>query len=73
LLLVKLQIVSLKNDGSDNGNSAKGLKSHTKIHEHDFIASRIGSETSVVCSTCGLPYCENCGKLVNVTIYDTGT
>ena len=25
-----------KNDGSDNGNSAKELKSHTRMHEHDL-------------------------------------
>ncbi len=33
-----------------------------KIHEHDFIL--IKTEKSV-CSTCGLLYCENCGKAVN--------
>ena len=43
--------MSLKNDGSDNGNTAKELKSHIRIHELDFIVSRTKNETLVVCST----------------------
>jgi Lrp/AsnC family transcriptional regulator for asnA, asnC and gidA len=64
------QIVSLKQDGSDNGNSVKELKSRTKAHEHDFITIGSESETSLICSTCGLFYCEKCGKLVNETSHD---
>ena len=36
-----------------------------KIHEHDFISIKIEKVTTSVCSTCGLLYCENCGKAVN--------
>jgi hypothetical protein len=36
-----------------------------KIHEHDFISIKTEKETTSVCSTCGLLYCENCGKAVN--------
>ena len=57
------RIISLKNDGWNNV-TVKELKSHVKIHEHDFIPVRSESETSLVCSTCGLLYCEKCGKLV---------
>jgi hypothetical protein len=39
-----------------------------KIHEHDFISIKTEKETTSVCSTCGLLYCENCGKAVNDTI-----
>jgi hypothetical protein len=39
-----------------------------KIHEHDFISIKTDKETTSVCSTCGLLYCENCGKAVNGTI-----
>jgi hypothetical protein len=36
-----------------------------KIHEHDFISVKTEKETSSICSTCGLLYCEKCGKAVN--------
>jgi hypothetical protein len=39
-----------------------------KIHEHDFISVKTEKETTSVCSTCGLLYCENCGKTVNDAI-----
>ena len=35
-----------------------------KVHEHDFISIKTEKETSSICSTCGLLYCENCGKAV---------
>ena len=47
--------------------TVKELKSRVRTHEHDFISSRTESESSLVCSTCGLLYCEKCGKLVNKT------
>jgi hypothetical protein len=53
------QIISLKNDGWNNV-TVKELK----IHEHNFIPTRTQTETSLVCSTYGLLYCEKCGKLV---------
>ena len=45
--------------------TVKELRSRVKIHEHDFISRGTESETLLVCSTCGLLYCEKCGKLVN--------
>jgi hypothetical protein len=39
-----------------------------KIHEHDFISIKTEKEISSICSTCGLLYCEKCGKVVNDTI-----
>jgi len=45
--------------------SVKELKNHNRAHEHDFITSRTESESSLICLTCGLLYCEVCGKLVN--------
>ena len=45
--------------------TVKELKSRVKIHEHDFISRSTESETLLICSTCGLLYCEKCGKLVN--------
>jgi hypothetical protein len=41
-----------------------------KIHEHDFISIKTEKEASSICSTCGLLYCENCGKAVNDTLID---
>ncbi len=42
---------------------------HTKLHEHDFKLIRSEKEqTSIICSVCGLVYCEKCAKLV--MIYD---
>ena len=38
---------------------------HTKLHAHDFKLIRSEKEqTSIICSVCGLVYCEKCGKLV---------
>jgi hypothetical protein len=42
-----------------------------RIHEHDFISIKTEEETSAICSTCGLLYCEKCGKLVKERAYDT--
>ena len=44
---------------------SKELKNRTRTHEHYFIPSTAGSESSLICLTCGLLYCERCGKLVN--------
>ena len=41
-----------------------------KVHEHNFISIKTEKETSSICSTCGLLYCEKCGKVVNNTIYE---
>jgi hypothetical protein len=71
------QMVSLKKDGSYNGNGVihvRELKTQTIIHEHDFtITRRTENEASLVCSICGSLYCEMCGKLVNDIAHDTGT
>ncbi len=64
----------MKKDSSDNGNSTihvKELKNHSIIHEHDFTTSRTKNEESLVCSICGLVYCEKCGKLVNDIAHET--
>jgi hypothetical protein len=43
------------------------LLNHTKLHEHDFKLIRSEKEqTSIICSICGLVYCEKCGKLVMI-------
>jgi hypothetical protein len=42
-----------------------------KIHEHDFISIKTDKETTSVCSTCGLLYCEKCGKAVNDIINES--
>jgi hypothetical protein len=49
--------------------TVKELRSRVKIHEHDFISRGTESETLLVCSTCGLLYCEKCGKLVETCWY----
>ena len=49
---------------------SKELKNRTRTHEHYFIPSTAGSEPSLICLTCGLLYCERCGKLVNQTHTD---
>jgi hypothetical protein len=53
----------------DNNNTTviKEFRNNTRIHEHDFITIRTEKETSIICSTCGLLYCEKCGKLVDNT------
>ena len=40
----------------DNNNEFRNL---TRIHEHDYV----GEKASIICSTCGLRYCEKCGKV----------
>jgi Lrp/AsnC family transcriptional regulator, regulator for asnA, asnC and gidA len=63
------QGVPLKQDGSDNGKDgatrAKESTRPNRMHEHEFITNKTGYEISVICSTCGLLYCEKCGKLTN--------
>lgn len=49
----------------------KGLSNATKIHEHDFIAFGAEEKPSLICSTCGLFYCETCGKSVKEMISDS--
>ena len=49
----------------------KGLSNATKIHEHDFITFGAEEKPSVICSTCGLFYCETCGKSVKEMTSDT--
>ena len=44
---------------------AKEPKDIIKIHEHHFISIGNENETSLICPTCGLRYCQKCGKLVN--------
>ena len=42
----------------------RGSKTWIRIHEHDFISIGTKKERSIIiCSTCGLVYCEKCGKL----------
>ena len=43
-----------------------GITNHFRIHEHDFICLVTEKETSstMICSTCGLIYCDKCGKSV---------
>jgi hypothetical protein len=53
------------NDTNTNVVFAKELGNHTIIHEHDFVQIRAKRENSFTCTTCGLIYCENCGKRVN--------
>jgi hypothetical protein len=42
----------------------KEFSNHTRIHEHDFITIKAEEKPSLICSTCGLLYCEKCGKSV---------
>ena len=45
-----------------SGNLLQGsdeFRNLVRIHEHDFV----GKKASIICSTCGLQYCEKCGKL----------
>jgi hypothetical protein len=35
-------------------SDVNGFRSLTRIHEHDFV----GEKASIICSTCGLRYCE---------------
>ena len=62
------------NDNSKSGNNniviIKEFIIGSRIHEHDFISVKAKSEQGsiIICSICGLVYCEKCGKLV--TIYN---
>jgi hypothetical protein len=49
----------------------KKFGNHTRIHEHDFISIRAEEKPSVICSTCGLFYCEMCGKSAKEMTSDT--
>ena len=49
----------------------KELSNTTKIHEHDFITFGVEEKPSLICSTCGLFYCETCGKSVKEMISDS--
>ena len=49
----------------------KGLSNTTKIHEHDFITFGAEEKSSVICSTCGLFYCETCGKSAKEMVSDS--
>ena len=42
----------------------KELSNTIKIHEHDFITFGAEEKPSLICSTCGLFYCETCEKSV---------
>jgi hypothetical protein len=54
----------------NEGSSISGeFRNDSRIHEHDFIS--VGAEEkekSIICKTCGLVYCEKCGKLVKTTL-----
>jgi hypothetical protein len=49
----------------------KEFSNHTKIHEHDFITIRAEEKPSLICSTCGLFYCEMCRKSTKETTSNT--
>jgi len=54
---------------ADIGNKylTGGITNPFRIHEHDFICLVTEKETSsstMMCSTCGLIYCDKCGKSV---------
>ena len=49
----------------------KELSNTTKIHEHDFITFGAEEKSSVICSTCGLFYCETCGKSAKEMVSDS--
>jgi hypothetical protein len=38
------------------------LSNYARIHEHDFTTIRVEEKPSLICATCGLLYCETCGK-----------
>ncbi len=53
------------NELQSNNHIIGEFSNHTKLHEHDFKLIRTEKEqTSIICSICGLVYCEKCGKLV---------
>jgi hypothetical protein len=50
-----------------NNRIIEEFLNHAKLHEHDFMLIRNEKEqTSIICSICGLVYCEKCGKLVMI-------
>ena len=52
---------------SNNNRIIGEFLNHTiKLHEHDFMLIRNEKEqmSMIICSICGLVYCEKCGKLV---------
>ena len=67
-----IYVVRVSGNGLTDNNSNKTVitgefRALTRIHEHDFSSIRTEKEqTTFVCSTCGLVYCEKCGKLVMV-------
>ena len=59
----------LKDNNNSNTVIIREFITNTRIHEHDFIPIKTDKEqTAIICSICGLIYCEKCGKLV--MIYD---
>ena len=65
------------NDNDDNNENSNNnvviireFRTGTRIHEHDFISVKTKEDQGpiVICSICGLIYCEKCGKLM--TRYD---
>ena len=55
-------------NGLESNNPIIGeFLNYTKLHEHDFMLIRKEKEqTSIICSICGLVYCDKCGKLVMI-------
>jgi hypothetical protein len=58
-------------DNDNNSNNTviiREFRAGTRIHEHDFISVKTKKEqvSIIICSICGLVYCEKCGKLVNI-------
>jgi len=54
---------------SNNNRIIEEFLNHTiKLHEHDFMLIRNEKEqmSMIICSICGLVYCEKCGKLVAI-------
>jgi hypothetical protein len=58
------------NDNNSNTVIIREFKTGSTIHEHDFISVKTKKDqaSTIICSICGLVYCEKCGKLV--TIYN---
>ena len=58
---------SLTDDNSNKTVIIEEFRALTGIHEHDFSSIRTEKEeTSFICSTCSLIYCEKCGKLAMI-------
>jgi hypothetical protein len=58
------------NNTTSNTVIIREYRTGSRIHEHDFISVKIKKDqaSTIICSICGLVYCEKCGKLL--TIYD---